>query len=149
MVNSNLNFGEKELVKSLSYSTISQDREAYAEVVIDGRNYLKYGQLQAVTIVGFMYKVYNKTLGANEYYVYCGMSKQHPCDTKINKEVGYEQAAINAQLNPFMEMKVDKSFGNITFRQMMEAYVSDLELEFIKTKQEIMKQGKNTSIYNR
>lgn len=145
----NSNLIGKELVKTFSYSTLSQDRDAYAEVIIDGRTYLKYGQLQAVTIVGFMYKIYNSELGTNEYYVYCGMTKQHPCDTKITKEIGYEQASINAQMNPFMEMKVDKAFGNITFSKMMEAYVDDMDLEFIKTKQEIIKQGKNTSIYNR
>ena len=63
MVNSNLI--KKELVKTFAYTTVSQSRDAYTNVVIDGRNYLKYGQLQAVTIVGFMYKIYNSELGVN------------------------------------------------------------------------------------
>lgn len=147
MVNSNLI--KKELVKTFAYTTVSQSRDAYTNVVIDGRNYLKYGQLQAVTIAGFMYKIYNSELGVNEYFLYCGISKQHPCDTKLNKETGYEQAAINAQMNPFFEMKVEKQFSDYTFRRMMTNYVDHLNLEFIKTTQEIKKQCKNTSIYSR
>ena len=145
----NLNLVSKELVKTLSYTNFSEDREVYAEVIIDGRTYYKLGTLQGVTIVGFMYKVFNSELDKNEYYLYCGLSKQHPCDSKINKEIGYEHAATNAQMNPFLIMKVEKTFGNNTFRPMMKAYVDDMDLEFIKTTQEIAKSNKDKSIYNR
>ena len=47
------------------------------------------------------------------------------------------------------EMKVEKQFSDYTFRRMMTNYVDHLNLEFIKTTQEIKKQCKNTSIYSR
>ena len=78
-----------------------------------------------------------------------GFHESIHCDTKLNKETGYEQAAINAQMNPFFEMKVEKQFSDYTFRRMMTNYVDHLNLEFIKTTQEIKKQCKNTSIYSR
>ena len=52
-------------------------------------------------------------------------------------------------MNPFFEMKVEKQFSDYTFRRMMTNYVDHLNLEFIKTTQEIKKQCKNTSIYIR
>ena len=60
-----------------------------------------------------------------------------------------KQDAINAQMNPFFEMKVEKQFSDYTFRRMMTNYVDHLNLEFIKTTQEIKKQCKNTSMYSR
>ena len=139
----------KKLVKTLSYTTLTQDREVYTEVLIDGRKYLKHGQLQAVSVVGFVYKIFNDKTQCSEYWVQCGISKQHPCDTKITKEQGYEIAAENAMMNPFLVMKVNKQFGNNTFRDIMRAYVGDMDLEFIKTKEEIENQGKNNLDYNR
>ncbi len=131
------NILEKELVKTLSYTTSNQPRNVYSNVVINGRNYLKGGVLQSVTVVCNVYKIYNSESKTSEYWAYFGMSKQHPCDTRINKELGYEIANENANINPFCILKVNKRFGENTFRDMIRPYVDDMDLEYIKTKEEI------------
>lgn len=137
MITNKDDFKFKELVKTLSYTTASQNREAYSNVVINGRNYIKTGTLQAVTVVCNIYKIYNSDTKLTEYWAHFGMSKQHPTDIMVNKELGYENANKNALENPFCIMQVNKSFGEITFRDMMRSYINDMDLEFVKTSEEI------------
>lgn len=137
MITNTNDFLSKELVKTLSYTTASQNREAYANVVINGRNYVKLGTLQAVTVVCNVYKLYNSQTNMTEYWAHFGISKQHPTDINVNKELGYEIAQFNAMNNPFCIMQVNKQFGEITFRDLMRTYINDMDLEFIKTAEEI------------
>lgn len=137
MITNKDDFKFKELVKTLSYTTASQNREAYSNEVINGRNYIKTGTLQAVTVVCNIYKIYNSDSKMTEYWAHMGMSKQHPTDIMVNKEIGYEIANKNALNNPFCIMQVNKRFGEITFRDMMRSYIHDMDLEFIKTAEEI------------
>lgn len=141
------NFLSKELVNTFAYTTATQNREAYTDVCINGRKYIKLGTLQAVTIVGNLYKTNNN--GNTEYILLAGMSKQHPCDSKVNKEVGYELANENANTNPFLIMKVSKEFGKTAFRRMMHNYIDSMKLEFVKTSQEIAIEGIDKEIYDR
>lgn len=138
------NFLGKELVKTFSYTTATQDREAYANVVINGRQYTKYGTLQAVTFVGNLYRVDNK------YVLFVGMSKQHPCDTKVNKRLGWEIAAANALDNPFMIIEVNSKFDKFMFNDFVEGYMDNMmDLQFVKTREEILAEGKNPNDYCR
>ena len=83
-------------------------------------------------------------------YVLCiGMSKQHPYDTKINKEIGYEIAHENSLTNPSIVIEINGKFTNRRFRDIIDNYLSTMNLEFIKTKQEILLEGKNPKDYNR
>ena len=135
-INSN-DFLNKELVKSLSYTTATQDREAYCNVVINGRNYIKTGTLQAVTVVCNVYKIYNSKTKNYEYWAHFGMSRQHPNDSNVNKELGYEIAQNQLLNDPFWIMKVEKDFNEHAFRDMARVYVDNMNLEFIKTHAEI------------
>ena len=156
----------KELVNTFSYTTATQDREAYADVSINGRRYRKYGTLQAVTFVGNLYKVgiqskgyLNLKEGENvslkplkneeKYVLMLGMSKQHPYDTKVNKELGYELANDNAFNNPCMIIEVHGKFNKRRFVDLIENYLDTMKFEFIKTKGEIIADGKNPKDYNR
>lgn len=139
----------KELVKVLTYTTATKNREDYVETCIMGRTYYKTGVKQAVTIVCNVYKVFNKELNCFDYMGHCGMAKQHPNDTKINKKEGYSIAQTNAYINPFLVMKVNKRFGQKTFNSMMDSYVYDMDLEFIKTRDEIELINKNPKNYSR
>ncbi len=150
----------KERVNTFGYTTATQDREAYTDVSINGRRYTKYGTLQAVTFVGNLYKTnvkgegYLKNDGKPEiknekYLLVIGMSKQHPYDTKVNKETGYEVAAENAINNPIIMIEVQGKFNYYRFRDIVEMYLDTMNLEFIKTKQEIIAEGKNPKDYNR
>ena len=127
----------KELVKSLIFSTASKNREVSTSVIMDGRQYIKIGTLQAVTIIGNVYKVLNTKTNMYEYWLFAGMAKQNPTDINCNKQLATEIAADRALCDPFMIMQVGKSFGQYTFNDMMSAYIQDMDLEFVKTAQEI------------
>lgn len=137
MITNRDDFKFKELVKTLSYTTASQNREAYSNEVINGRNYIKTGTLQAVTVVCNIYKIYNSESNMTEYWAHMGLSKQHPTDIMVNKELGYEVANRNALDNPFCVIQVNKSFGEYTFRDMIRPYIDDMDLEYVKTAEEI------------
>lgn len=137
MITNKEDFKFKELVKTLLYTTASQNREAYCNEVINGRTYIKTGTLQAVTVVGNVYKIYNSENEMTEYWMFCGISKQNPRDINCNKKVAVEAAQSHALFDPDMIIKVSKSFGENSFRDMMRAYINDMDLEFIKTADEI------------
>ena len=152
----------KGLVNTFAYTTATQDRDVYTDVSINGRRYRKYGTLQAVTFVGNLYKVgcsgegyWPKEDGPiqtskNEKYVLVvGMSKQHPYDTKVNKELGYEIAQTNSLDNPCMVIEVQGKFAKRRFVDLVEYYLSTMKLEFIKTREEIIAEGKDPKNYNR
>ena len=152
----------KELVNTFTYTTATQNRDVYADVSINGRRYRKYGTLQTVTFVGNLYKVgctgegyWPKEDGPvctskNEKTVLViGMSKQHPYDTKINKEVGYELAAEKMLTDPCIVIEVQGKFTYRRFKNIVENYLNTMKLEFIKTKGEIIAEGKNPKNYNR
>ena len=134
---SNYNFLDKELVKTMSYSNVTEDRMTFKRVVFKGREYFKFGTLQVVTIVGNVYKIFNEDSGQYDYLLVCGLSKQHPNDRNIDKNIALEIANDYSLNDPFMVMKVNKQFGRYTFRDMMKNYVNDMDLEFIKTTAEI------------
>ena len=77
------------------------------------------------------------------------MSKQHPCDTKINKQLGYEIAMVNAMESPIMVIEIQGKFTYRRFKNIVENYLANMNLEFIKTRQEILAEGKNPKNYNR
>lgn len=133
----NKDFLRKECVKTFSFTTANKNRSQMTETVINGRKYLKMGDAQAVTVVGNMYKIFNNETGKLEYWLYAGMSKQNPVDRKNDKEIGYEEAQINALNNPFWTMKVTKEFGERTFRYMMTSYINNLKLDYVLTNEEI------------
>jgi len=130
-------FTTKELVKTLSYCSCKNNREAYADVIVNGRKYIKLGTLQAVTVVCDVYKIFNNTTNMVEYWACFGMAKQHPNDLQVNKDLAYETAHLNAQLNPFCILQVNKRFGQNIFLDIIRPYINDMDLEFVKTKEEI------------
>ena len=141
----NFDFLTKELIDSFSYTTITKNRNAYTDVVIDGRQYTKYGTLQAVTIVGNLYEDHN-----GNRILTCGIAKQHPCDTKCDKHMAYEVAQARAWSNPDIVINtVPEYFNKFNFSQMMSWYVDAMKLDFIKTRKEIEKSGNNPKKYNR
>jgi len=144
-MNTQFDFLTKELVNSFSYTTITKNRNAYSDTIIDGRAYTKYGTLQAVTIVG---NLYHDCYG-NEIMT-IGISRQNPCDSKCNKSVAYESAQMKALTNPDMIINnVPEYVTEFNFGKMMSWYVDMMNLEYIKTRQEIMNEGKNPKNYDR
>lgn len=146
------NFLSKELVNTYAYTTATKDRDVCTYVSINGRRYAKFGTLQAVTFVGNLYKVNNEKKNREDFDKYAlmiGMSKQHPCDTKVNKQEGYEVAALRAIDDPILIMNVEGKFDKYRFNNIVEQYLGNMKLEFIKTRAEIIADGDDPSKYNR
>lgn len=138
-------FLTKELIESFSYTTATKDREACTDVVIDGRQYTKWGTLQAVTIVGNLYEdCYGNRI------IMCGVAKQHPCDAKCDKQLSYEVAQEHAMFCPDIVInKVPEYINEFNFTKMISWYVDAMNLDFIKTRKEIENTGDYPQKYNR
>lgn len=136
----------KELVNTFTYTTISRDREVCTDVMIDGRMYTKYGKLQSITIVGNLYQDEE-----GNRMLLCGIARQHPCDARNDKKVAYEVAQERAVSNPDIVFNtVPNHITRYNFQRMMEWYVDGMDdLEFIRTKEEIKKNGLDIKSYSR
>lgn len=132
----NIDFLTKKEINTFVYSNIKEERYDLKPLQIDGRWYHKFGVKQAVCFFGILYEVENTNTGIKEYILHIGMSKQHPNDSFINKQLSTEIAHENALLNPFTEMKVSKNFKYHNFKYMMKEYLNTMDLKFIKTKEE-------------
>ena len=142
-MNNNLDFLNKTEVNSFVYSSVERDGNNCKNVVIDGRQYTKWGKEQIVTFVGLMYEAQNKDTNKTTHFVTVGMSKQHPQDIKHDKKIALETARINALTDPCMVFyNVSSSLDNYTFKRMMEMYVETMDLEFVMTRDELKKSEK-------
>lgn len=132
-----MNILTKEIVKTYSYTTANGNREATKLVKMNGRDYAKFGILQAVTLVGDLCEVYDADVKRLKKVLFVGVSRQHPRDIKIDKELAYETAHLNALFNPQMIIEVGDAFTQYNFREFAKNYVDTLDLQFVKTVQEI------------
>lgn len=128
-------FEDKTLVKSFQYSDVNEDRLRYKKVRINGRMYHKFGTLQSTTCVGNMFKV-----GPNKYVLYVGMAKQNPGDSVIDKKLALEVADTKSYTDPSIIMEVSPSFDKKDFQHIISRYVDSTEVDFIKTREELLKQ---------
>lgn len=140
----NFNFAAKELVESFSYTTTTQNRMGYKDVQINGRSYTKWGTIQAVTIVGELFKDNN-----GNRVLLVGVSKQNPCDTRCNKQLAYEQAELKAWTDPDMVIAAPENMTIFNFNKMMSWYVDMMDLKFLKTRQELEIEGLDPKKYLR
>ena len=142
-MNNNLDFLNKTEVNSFVYSSVDRDGTNCKNVIIDGRQYTKWGKEQIVTFVGLMYEAQNNDTNRTTNFVTVGMSKQHPQDIKHDKKIALETARINALIDPCMVFyNVSSSFDNNSFKRMMEIYVETMDLDFIMTHDELNKADK-------
>ena len=132
-----MNILTKEIIKTYSYTTANGNREATKLVKMNGRDYAKFGILQAVTLVGDLCEVYDADVKRLKKVLFVGVSRQHPRDIKIDKELAYETAHLNALFNPQMIIEVGDAFTQYNFREFAKNYVDTLDLQFVKTVQEI------------
>lgn len=139
----NNNFLFKELVETYSYTTATKNREGYKNVNIKGRRYVKCGTFQSVTFVGNLYNIGKRRV------LVVGMSRQHPYDTKLKKDVGYEIAYNNALDDPCMMIDIHGKFTKYRFKEIVLHYLSTIKLHFIKTREEIEAEGKDPNAYDR
>lgn len=145
----NFDFKTKELIATYTYSTIGDCRNGVQSVNIDGRWYDKYGIYQAVTFVGNIYKIYDSEEHVDKRVLVIGISKQHPCDSKIDKQLAYEVAMEYSLTKPAIIMDVPKYFRKKAFVDLCRIYENNMDLNFIKTRKEILNTNTSASKYNR
>lgn len=127
----------KDLIDTFSYSTINSDRYGEMLVKMNGRDYIKLGTYQAVTLVGNLYEIYDSEVKRNKTVLFVGCAKQHPRDIMVNKELAYEEAQMKSMFEPCMVIEVGPNFCHHDFRHFASTFVDTLKLKFVKTKQEI------------
>ena len=132
-------FLRKELVRTFSYSTINEDRFGYINYEENGRKYTKYGTWQAVTYIGLLYKVFDKKSKVYKYIYHVGMTKQHPCDIQVDKQLAYETAYTNALMEPNITITWDQKPSTVECMNIIRYHMCNLRLRFVKTKAEITK----------
>lgn len=132
---SNFNFAKKELKGSFEYSTIDYDRHGIIEVPYNGRIYDKHGVFQAVTAVGNVWEDEDGNLA-----LLIGVTKQNPQDRICDKDIAIENAMINAFVSPSIVIyDIPFYFNDESFQNLMDLYVDDMRLDFIKTRTEMLK----------
>ena len=133
----NLDFLNKEEVDTFVWSSAKLDRYNCKNTMYLGRYYTKWGDEQIVTFFGIKYAVKNLDTNKTEYVVIVGMSKQHPEDVHHDKKIAMETARINALIDPFMTIRnVSKEFTKQQFIDMVRAFHTSMDLDFIMTSEE-------------
>lgn len=137
-----MDFLTKDLVKTFSYSTANNYGNYEKRMVVNGRTYYKIGQLQAVTMVGNLYRCYDPNVESFKYMLMVGVAKQHPRDLKITKQEGLEIANEKAYACPSIVMEVPSDFTKEQFQMFADCYVEFAmrkHLQFVKTNKELLK----------
>lgn len=149
-MNSKYDFLTKDVVETFYWSTASKDRSGAIQYSENGRTYAKFGTYQAFTFAGIVYKVFDKKANSYKYVMVIGLSKQHPCDVKIDKRLAYEIAYMNALDDPITTVVSPAGkFNKGDFMTFVEWYFTNSRIELIKTKEEIEAEGKYPGNYNR
>lgn len=141
-----MNFLDKEFVHSFFISDYNADREDQKEVRINGRRYIKFGTRTAICVVANLYKLTTPSNNQFRYVALLGLSRQHPCDSKINKEQGIEIAAENANTNPVGMLYFDHEVTYYEIKDIMMSYANTFEKQFVKTHAELVAEGKTDDL---
>lgn len=144
-----MDFLNKTLIGEYSYSDANTDRSCIKSVYINGRKYFKTGTKTATTVVAFQYKVFNPSINRSEYVTVMGVARQHTGDTTIDKETGLEIAAENALMAPVAKFTFPVECSADTIHLLMQVYVEELPINFVKTEEELRLNGNDLTVYNR
>jgi hypothetical protein len=131
-----LDYNTKELIRTYHYNTAKEDRYYVKREVINGRTYDKYGVATVISMVVDLWKVYDPSVKLYKFVYVGGVSRQHPNDSQIDLEVGYELAHENAFVNPVFKMEFNAPIETNLVVTMMENYICGLPIEFIRTREE-------------
>ena len=144
-----LDFLRKKFVKQYVYSNIDDDRQCVKSVRINGRLYDKYGVDCATTFVALVYKVPVYSVKQFKYAILIGIARQNPCDNILDMNIGIEIATENALTDPIMSVIYSSEVDEQTIHDLICSYSNGLPIQFVKTRQEIINEGKNLSDYVR
>jgi len=144
-----LDFLRKKFIGQYVYSNIDENRQCVKSVRINGRLYDKYGVDCATTFAALVYKVPVCGVKQFKYVILIGMARQNPCDNVLDKKIGAEIALENAWSNPVMSVQYSDNVTEKTIYELISSYSVGLPIQFVKTRQEIVEEGKDLSNYER
>ena len=144
-----LDFLRKKFIKQYVYSNIDVDRQCVKSVRINGRLYDKHGVDCATTFAALVYKVPVYGVKQFKYVILVGIARQNPCDNVLDKNVGAEIAIENAIADPIMTVQYSNEVTEETIYELISSYSVGLPIQFVKTRQEIIEDGKDLSDYER
>ena len=144
-----LDFLRKKLIEQYVYSDIDADRQCVKSVRINGRLYDKHGVDCATTFAALVYKVPVCGVKQFKYVISIGIARQNPCDNVLDKELGAEIAIENALVDPVMTVQYSNDVDEDVIYDLLSSYSTGLPVQFIKTRQEIVNEGKDLSNYER
>ena len=144
-----MDYLSKEFIRTYNFSTRTYGADYMCkEFKFNGRTYTKCGELQEVTFVGNLYKVFDPSINRSKYMLMIGTAKQHPCDLSTSREEGLEIANTHAHENPSIVMEVQQNFDKHSFNEFCCMYAMTMKRKFVKTKEEIAEMKKNSSLSN-
>lgn len=132
-----IDYSTKELRRVFYYSTGNPERDKLIKV--NGRHYIKMGQLQAITFVGLLYKLYDTEKKRYVHQLHIGFAKQNENDMKNNREIGEEVAMQKAMIAPDMILSIEnrRKIDFDWFADLCQTYTYSIKRGFVKTSEEI------------
>ena len=144
-----LDFLRKKFIGQYVYSNIDTDRQCVKSVRINGRLYDKHGVDCATTFAALVYKVSVCGVKQFKYVILVGIARQNPCDNVLDKKIGAEIAIENAMINPVMSVQYSDNVTEEIIYELVSSYSAGLPIQFVKTRQEIVEEGKDLLDYER
>lgn len=144
-----LDFLRKKFIGQYVYSNIDSDRQCVKSVRINGRLYDKHGIDCATTFAALVYKVPVYGVKQFKYVILIGIARQNPCDNVLDKKIGTEIAIENAMINPVMSVQYSDDVTEEIIYELVSSYSAGLPIQFVKTRQEIVEEGKDLLDYER
>lgn len=95
--------------------------------------YRKHGTYQSVTAIGNVYED-----DSDRMCMCIGITKQNPSDRICDKDIAIENAMENALIKPSIVIyDIPEHFDEESFNALIDLYVNNMKLSFIKTNAEI------------
>lgn len=103
---------------------------------VDGRTYYKTGKFCIQSLVGVVFKTYNKETNATCYILQIGLTKQNQYDLKHDKTIAHDEAFQHAYTDPVMTILLDHKPDFYEFRDYAETYFAFNKQKYVNTAKE-------------
>lgn len=101
-----------------------------------GRTYYKTGKFCIQTLVGVVFKTWDKETKATRYMLQVGLAKQSQCDLRHDKTVAHDEAFQHAYTDPVITILLDHRPDFYEFRDYAETYFVFNKQKFVNTAKE-------------
>lgn len=132
----NIDYSNKELVRSYHLSDFKEPRTYQTEEIINGRTYIKTGRYCATAFVAEVWDLHSSSDEQFNYVMHIGMSRQHPNEYMATNSQGIEIAAERAMMDPIAIIKFICLPSWDDFANIARSLMNNVPCEFIRTSEE-------------